>query len=674
MQNALITNRFNTDYNSLPFGQIKDDDFLPAIKQSITEAQKKIDNITTQEDAPDFQNTVVALERSTYNLERIASCFFNLLSAKSNDKLQDYAQQISPLLSDFHNDIMLNQALFKRIKTVYNSNHKLQGEDLQLLKKTYRAFTRQGASLSAPERKKLRKITRDISQHSLNFDNNCLKSVNNFYLQIENKEDLKGLPESVIEAAAEEAANRKLHGWVFTLQHTSWLPFMKYAENRSLRKKLYLARMTQCNPKSAYNNHPNIQRIVNLRIEMAQLLGYRNYAAYTLVERMAKTPGKVNSFLDRLTQVSVPKAKQELAELQSYAGSLGFNDQIMPWDRSFYSEKIKKEQLKVDDNITRPWFTLERVEQRIFKLAGSLFGIQVVHKPGIQTYHTDIKAFEITDHANSHLGLLYIDYFPRKGKQSGAWMTEYQEQYQENGNNIRPHVSIVFNFPKPGKTTPSLLNFNEFTTFLHEFGHALHALLSQCKYQSLSGTSVSRDFVELPSQFMENFGYEKSWLKEVARHYQTGEQMPDTLINKLSEERKFHAGSFSARQLGLAKTDMAWHSLTKAFNGDVVKFERKAMADTRILPPIEGCATSPSFGHIFAGGYAAGYYGYKWAEVLDADAFESFRETGIFDESTARKFKTEILEKGCSRDEMTSYYAFRGREPRETALIERSGL
>ncbi|MFP4664398.1 MAG: M3 family metallopeptidase [Bacteroidales bacterium] len=669
-----LLKQYNTPRESTPFSRIRNKDFLPAIKAKIKEAGKEIEKIKNTEAKPDFKNTILALEMSTLDLDRISTTFFNLLSAESNDKLQHSAQKISPLLSDFYTDIMLDRELFLRIEAVRQSDHALHGEDKRLLEQTHLSFIRHGAGLEQKGREKLKKINRELSQLSLSFDKNCLHESNQYKLHISNKNQLAGLPEHAVQAAADKAKEEKLQGWVFTLQYPSYLPFMKYAEERDLRREMYIARMSQCSHNNSYNNHKIIKKIVSLRIEMAQLLGYETFADYVLEERMAGSRQNVMAFLHNLADVSIKKAHAELKEIQTFAEKCGFKDEIMPWDWAFYAEKFKKENLQIDDNITRPWFSLERAEKSVFDLASRLYGLTFTKREDIDVYHKEVRIFEVKDADDNFTGLLYLDYFPRNGKQSGAWMTSYREQHMAGGKNIRPHISLVFNFTRPGRNAPALLSFNEFTTLLHEFGHGLHGLLSQCKYASLSGTSVSRDFVELPSQFLENYAYEKEWLTSVALHHETGECMPDNLIDRLSRERHFLSGYHSARQIGLAFTDMAWHSLSGPTETGVIEFEDKAMAETQILPKVSNCATSPTFGHIFGGGYAAGYYGYKWAEVLDADAFELFREKGIFDTQIAGSFKKEILEKGSSRKEMDSYIAFRGRRPDEEALLKRSGL
>jgi peptidyl-dipeptidase Dcp len=672
--NHLLKEKFGTQLESVPFSKIKDEDFLPAIKSSIAESNQRLNAIKSNPDTPDFENTILPMEHASRITDRAASIFFNILSAESTEKMQKAAKTISPMLSDFYNSILLDTDLFSRIKTIWESDHGLKGEDFRLLEHTYEAMKRQGAGLNTSSRDKLKKMSRKIASHSLDFDNNCLQATNAFELHITDQASLSGLPDHTIEAGRDAAKERDKDGWIFTLQYPSYLPFMKYADDRSLREKMYMARMTQCGQKSKFSNQKHIKEIVGLRIKTAHLLGYETYADYILEKRMAESRTKVISFLNRLAEASVPKAKKELSELQEYAQSLGYTHSIMPWDRAYFAEKLKKARLNINDTITRPYFSLEQAEKSAFELAGRLYGLSFTERSDIDVYNEEVKVFEVTGSEGEFTGLLYMDFFPRKSKQSGAWMTNYKEQMIQDGKNIRPHVSLVFNFTRPGQNQPALLSFSEFTTLLHEFGHGLHALLSQCTYESLSGTSVSRDFVELPSQFMENFAYEKSWLKDIARHYETGEPMPDDMIEKLSMERQFQAGYSSARQVGLALTDMAWHSLEKMPRINITEFESEAMKDVSVLPKVKGCATSPSFGHIFAGGYAAGYYGYKWAEVLDADAFEVFRDNGLFDKATADKFRTEILERGNSRKEMDSYVAFRGREPKEDALLKRNGL
>lgn len=674
--NPLLMSQFDTPFESIPFDKINNDYYVPAIKEAIKIGKEEINAIVNQDAVADFENTIVALDRSGSQLDLISSVFFNLLSANSDDEMQSIAQEISPLLTEYSNDIMLNEALFARIKLVHDKKDDLNLRDDQilLLDDTYRGFVRNGALLKGEDRDKYREISTKLGKLSLQFDDNALKAMNKYQLHVTDKAKLGGLPEFVLEAAAEEANQRELEGWVFTLHYPSYGPFMQYAENRELRQELYTARTTQCSIGDELDNTELIKEIVKLRIELANLFGYNSYADYVLTERMAESADNVNAFLNSLAEASMPKAKEEKAQLQKFAEAHGADFELMPWDWSYYAEMQKDSLYKINDSMTKPYFKLENVEQSVLGLAEQLFEMQFKLRTDIPIYHKDVKTYEVTTKAGDFLGLLYLDFFPRASKQSGAWMTSFRSQYRDENGDHRPHITIVCNFSKPTESKPSLLSFDEVTTLLHEFGHGLHGMLSQVEYKSQAGTSVARDFVELPSQMMENFAYEKAWLKDVAIHYETGETMPEAMIDRIIESGKYHAGSASARQISLGMTDMAWHSLTQAFEGDVIKFEQDIMSKTAILPQIKGAATSPTFGHIFAGGYAAGYYGYKWAEVLDADAFASFKAEGIFNKATATRFRDEILARGGSRKEMESYLAFKGREPKIDALLEREGL
>lgn len=674
--NPLLQSKFNTPLESIPFDKIENSHYLPAMKEAIAMGKIEIDAIINNKEAANFENTIVALDNSGAQLDLVSSVFFNLLSADSNDEMQQIAQEASPLLTEYSNDIMLNTELFKRVKTVYDKKNELSLDSIQtrLLEETYKGFVRNGALLIGKDRDKYREISTKLGQLSLKFGDNNLKETNAFSMQVTDTSKLAGLPDFVIEAAAEEAKARELEGYIFTLQYPSYGPFMQYSENRELREKMYMARGTECSKGDSLDNQNLIKEIVNLRIELANLFGYKTYADYVLTETMAENTERVNNFLNDLVDASISKSKEEFNELQAFANDKGANFDLMPWDWSYYSELLKNEKYSINDALIKPYFKLENVEKSVLELAGTLYGIKFNERKDIPLYHKDVKTYEVTEEDGTFIGVLYFDFFPRPTKQSGAWMTSFKSQYKDVQGNHYPHITIVTNFTKPTGSKPSLLTFNEVTTILHEFGHGLHGLLTNCTYKSQSGTSVARDFVELPSQFMENFAYQKEWLHKVAFHYETGEAMPDSLIDKIIRAGKYHAGSNSTRQLSLAMTDIAWHSLSTPFDGNVIKFEQNIMAPLSSLPLIEGCATSPTFGHIFAGGYAAGYYGYKWAEVLDADAFASLKEEGIFNKETANRFRHEILERGSSRKEMNSFVAFKGREPKVDALLERSGL
>ncbi len=674
--NPLLEN-FNTPFDAVPFDKIKSEHFVPAFDSLFEATKQEYEKIIHNEEAPTFSNTIVAMERAGERLGLISSVLFNLNTARTDSSTQSIAKEISPRLSDFSNDIILNEKLFERIKTVYNNTDQsgLNAEDKMLLENTYKRFTRNGANLSPEEKERYREITGALAKLTLEFSENVLAETNDYILHITEEEDLAGLTEDFIAEAKAEATRRELDGWVVTLHFPSYYPFLKYANNRELRKKLYMAYASRCLHDNERNNTSIVQRIVSLRLEKAKLLGFDNHADFVLSYRMAETIDKVNTFLNDLLLASMPKAKKEYEEVQEFAKSLGADFIIEAWDWSYYSEKLKKEKYDVNDELTRPYFQLENVEKGVFGLANTLFGISLKEVHNVPAYHPDVKVFEAYDKEGEFLALLYMDYFPRESKKGGAWMTEYRQQYiTEEGVNKRPHVSLVFNFTKPTETKPSLLTFDEVTTLLHEFGHGLHGMFSNCNYQSMAGTSVYRDFVELPSQMLENWAEQKEWLDKVAVHYETGEKIPEELVQKIINARNFNSGYFSARQLSFGLTDMKWHTITDPFTGDLSSFEKEAMAPSRVLPEVEGTAMSASFNHIFSGGYAAGYYSYKWAEVLDADAFAYFKENGIFNTEIAEKFRESILSKGGTRHPMELYVGFRGKEPTIEALLERSGL
>jgi peptidyl-dipeptidase Dcp len=674
-QNILLSD-FSTLHKVVPFDKITIDDYVPAIDSSIKLTMVEIDDIVGNPDEPDFKNTIEALDRSGEKLNRISSIFFNLVSANTSDTMQQLAQVISPKLTEFYNDIYLNEKLFARVRTVYQDKdqYNLNPEQQMLLDRTYKGFIRQGANLNEADKAKFRKITTELSRLTLTFDDNVLNETNAYQLHITDEKDLAGLPENAIEAAALTAKSKNLDGWVFTLQYPSYLPFMQYAENRKLREQLYKAYNSKAYHGNDRDNRENIIRIVDLRLQLANLLGYKTYADYILEQRMAGNKQRVNDFLDELLDASMPFAKKEYNEVQEFANSLGADFQIQRWDWAYYSEKLKKEKFNVDDEMTRPYFQLENVQKGIFELAGTLYGISFKRNNKIPVYHPDVKAYEVFDKNGSFLAVLYTDFFPRESKQGGAWATSYRDQYKTDDMNIRPHASVVFNFTKPTETTPSLLTYYQVRTFLHEFGHALHCIFSDCTYSGLSSFNVYWDFVELPSQIMENWAQQKEWLDKIAVHYKTGESIPDTLLDNIINSSNFLSGYSFVRQVGLGLDDMAWHSVTSPVELPVEEFESKSMASTELFPPVKGCLLSTQFTHIFSGGYAAGYYGYKWAEVLEADAFSLFKERGIFDRATAQSFRDNILSKGATQPPLELYVKFRGREPKIDALLERSGL
>lgn len=670
-----LLNEFTTPYESAPFEKIELNHYLPAFTESVEIARKEIDQIADNTDQPNFANTIEALEYSGHKLDRVASIFFNLNHANTNDEMQALAREISPILTEFSNDIIMNEKLFSRVKEVYHQKGelKLTVEQEKLLTDRYKSFVRSGANLEKEKKDQIREISKELSKLTLLFGENVLAATNDFALYITDKKDLSGLPDGIIEAARTVAKENNKEGWGFTLQFPSYVPFMQYSDNRELREKMFKAYTSRCfNDK--YDNQETLKRIVELRLKKVQLFGYNSYADFVLEERMAEKSSKVFDFLTELLNASMPKAKEEFQELQDYAKSLGADFKLERWDWSYFAEKLKTEKFDVNDEITRPYFELERVKKGIFSLATRLYGIKFNINPNLSKYHQEVDVYEVTNDKGEFLSLLYTDFHPRNSKQGGAWMTSFVDQYRENGIDHRPHISIVCNFTKPGETKPSLLTFNEVTTFLHEFGHALHGMLSKCTYSSLSGTSVYRDFVELPSQFMENFATQKEWLDDVAEHYETGEKIPSEIVQKIIDSENFLSGYSFVRQISFGLNDMAWHSVTKPVNDEVAVFEDKAMASTELFDRVETSCMSTSFSHIFAGGYGAGYYGYKWAEVLDADAFDAFKTAGIFNKEIANSFRENILEKGGSDHPMNLYLEFRGKEPSIEPLLKRSGL
>jgi len=667
---------FDTPFQTPPFDKIKNEHFQPAIDAAIEEGRKEIDLIIDSKENPTFENTIVALDLAGKNLNRIASIFFNLNAAETSAELQKIAQQVSPMLSEYSNDIMLNEKLFERVKAVYDQKEilNLNTEQTSLLENTFKGFIRNGANLNEKDKKRFREISTELSKLSLDFQEHVLNETNAFELQVTSEEDLAGLPESVCEGAALTAKNKGKEGWIFTLQFPSYFPFMQYSEKRELREKLYRAYSRRGNKNNENDNKEIIRKIVNFRLEKARLLGYQTYSEYVLTERMAESPEKVNHFLEKLHAASRPHAEKEYKAISDYAQKNGADFKLQRWDWSYYAEKLKQEKYNLSDEMTKPYFKLENVTKGVFDLAHRLYGLKFVENNEIPVYHKDVKTVEVFDERNRFMGVLFLDFFPRESKRNGAWMTEYRGQSNVNGNEIRPLISVVMNFTKPTETKPSLLTFNEVETFLHEFGHALHGLLSNITYSSLSGTNVYRDFVELPSQILENWAVEKEWLDLFAVHYQTGKKMPEELINKIIEARNYNAGYSSERQLSFGMMDMAWHSIEEPFEGDIIEFEKTATAKTELFDQVEGSSICTAFSHIFSGGYATGYYGYKWAEVLDADAFAAFKENGIFDKETAKSFRENILSKGGSAHPMELYKKFRGQEPSEDALLIRSGL
>ncbi len=680
----ILTENFTTPYQSAPFDQIKNEDYLPAFKELIQKSEKEIDAIINNKEEPTFENTIEALAFSGDQLERASNIFFNLNSAETSDELQQIAQEVSPILTEYSSKISQNEALFNRIKKVYDQKEKyhLNEEQEMLLNETYKGFVRSGALLNDEDKEKLKKISMDLSLKSLQFGQNVLASTNAYFKHVTNKEDLAGIPEAIIDQYAEEAKERNLEGWVVTLQYPSYIPFMTYAENRDLRKELALANGKKSFDGGEFDNQNLIKELLNLKQQKAELLGYANYADYVLEERMAKSPTKVIDFLNELLTKAKPYAEKEIEELKALAKADGI-DEMQGYDHAFYAEKLRKAKYDLNDEELKPYFPLAQVQEAVFGLSKQLFGLTFEERNDIPKYHEDVKVYEVkevfdsaqTDNqepSTNYKALLYVDYFPRKGKRAGAWMTSYKNQYQKDGENSRPHISIVCNFSKPTKDTPSLLTFQEVTTLFHEFGHALHGMLANTQYPNLSGTSVKWDFVELPSQFLENFCYEPEFLKTFAKHYKTGEVLPDEKIEKIAQSKNFMEGYQTLRQLGFGILDMNYHTkVGELENKSVKEFEDDYTKATQLYPSNPETAMSPSFSHIFQGGYSAGYYSYKWAEVLDADAFQYFKENGIFDPEIAAKFKV-LLSSGGTKDPMELYKSFRGSEPKVESLLKRA--
>lgn len=671
----ILTKYFNTKHNTAPFSQIQLIDYLPAVKEGIESTKKEIDEIVNNTAAPTFANTIEALEFAGPQLDRITSIFFNLNSAETNDEMQKLAQEISPLLTEFANDVTLNANLFQRIKSVYDQRESLEltTEQATLLEKKYKGFSRNGALLAEEKKSRLREIDADLAKLKLTFGENVLAETNNYELHLTNENDLKGLPVDTIEMARSLAKSKNKEGWIFTLDVPSYSPFVTYADNRELRKQIAIAYGKKAFQNNEFDNQENVKNIVRLRHERAQLLGYQSHAHFVLEERMAQNPDKVKSFLTDLLTKAKPAAEREFAQLTSFAENLDHLDQLEKWDGAYYSEKLKQELFNLDDEKLKPYFKLQNVQEGAFEVARRLFGLTFTEVFDIEKYHEDVHTFEVSNLNGDLVAVFYSDFFPRKGKRNGAWMTSFKSQYIKEGKNERPHVSIVCNFTKPTETKPSLLTFNEVTTLFHEFGHALHGMLANTTYPSLSGTSVYWDFVELPSQVMENWCYEPEALAIFAKHYETGEIIPQEYVDKIKESASFLEGMATMRQLSFGLLDMEYHGQPVTVN-NVKSFERDAMAATSLYPDVDENCMSVSFSHIFQGGYSSGYYSYKWAEVLDADAFAYFQEKGIFNKEVAEKFQKYVLSQGGTDHPMTLYKKFRGQEPKPEALLKRAGL
>lgn len=679
MQNPLLST-FDTPFQVPPFHQIKIEHYMPAVDEAIAQAKKEIDEITNNADAPTFANTIEALESSGELLGRVTSVLFNLNSAETSDELQAVARDASPKLSAFSNEINQNEVLWTRVKTVYENKETfdLDAEQEMLLTKTYKGFVRNGADLDAEKKARYKEVSMELSKLSLQFGENLLAETNSYELVIDNEADLAGLPKDVIARAKETAEKKDKSGkWVFTLQAPSYIPFLEHAENRALRERLYKAFMSKALKGDERDNRAIVKKLVSLRAEQASLLGYNSYADYVLEERMAEAPSKVRNFLDDLLQRAFPKAKEEYEELKEFARELGFVGELQRWDWAFYSEKLRKKKYDLDDELTKPYFKLENCISGVFQTAEKLFDISFERNDEIPVYHDDVEAYEVKNTQGEVVAVFLADFFPREGKRGGAWMTSYRDEKREGESKVIPLVSIVCNFTPSSADGPSLLKFEEVTTLFHEFGHALHGMLADTTYASLSGTSVFWDFVELPSQIFENWCYEKECLELFAHHYETGELIPSGYINKLKESAIYHEAYATVRQISFGLLDMMWHSmqLDEAQNvSDVVAMERFAFEPTEMFPVVENTNMSVQFGHIFGGGYASGYYSYKWAEVLDADAFSVFKENGIFDKETATRFKNTVLSKGGTVHPMELYKEFRGQEPTPDALLKRAGL
>lgn len=676
-ENPLVK-EWNTPFQTPPFNSIKTEHYKPAMLYAIEQAKQEVNAIIVNRARPDFENTIVALERAGGLLNRISGVFFNINECMTSDQLQQIYMEIIPDLTAYGNDVSMNPLLFAKVKEVYDQRDDiaLTTEQRMLLEKTYKSFIRSGALLEGAAKEEYRKVSEELSMLTNQYQMNVLAEQNAFFLNITNKKDLAGLPDYVIAAAREEAKARKQKGWTFTLQYPSFSPFMQYADNRDLREKMWRASAFEANNNNDKDNKEIARKIANLRLRMAQLLGYSSYAEYALEERMAQNPQTVNKFINDLFEASMPFAEKEVKEVQDYANAHGFVGQIQRWDFSYWSEKLKNDKYAMDPSMFKPYFKLENVKKGVFDLADRLYNIEFRENNQIEKYHPDVTVYEVYDKADGKfLAVLYMDFFPRESKRSGAWMTAFREQYiDENGNDVRPLIQLVCNFTKPTSKEPSLLTFDEVNTFLHEFGHCLHGIFALGTYQSISGTSVYRDFVELPSQIMENFATEKEFLDMFAVHYKTGEKIPQELIDKLIASQRYLAGYMSVRQLSFGMIDMAWHTITSPYTGDVIAMEKNAIAKTELMPVVENSVMTTSFGHIFAGGYAAGYYGYKWAEVLDADAFAAFKEKGIFNREVSTSFRKNILSQGGKKHPMELYKAFRGHEPTNEALLRRCGF
>lgn len=694
--NPLLTDS-TLPYGAPQFDKIKTEHYLPAFEQAITEAKAEIDAIVNNPDAPNFDNTIAALDEAGGRLNDVAGIFYNLMEADTNDQMQDIAEKVSPMMTEYSMYVSLNEPLFARVKAVHESAEGLEPDQARLLEKTWKSFVRSGANLGAEDKETYSKLSEQLSLLTLQYGKNVLAATNAFTLNLTDEADLEGLPDFVREAAVETAKSKEMEGWAFDLSAPSYGAFMKYSTRRDLRQKMWMA----YNTRATEGENSNIElcrQIAELRLKIANILGYETYADYALEERMAKNPQTVNEFIQKLLEPSLPAAKAEVKELYEYARANGFEDsEIQPWDFGFWSEKLKDARYSISDEQLKPYFRLESCIDAAFGLAGKLYGLTFEERKDIPVYHPDVKVYDVKDADGVHKALFYADFFPRASKRGGAWMTEFRGQSIVNGVEKRPFISLVTNFTKPTAGKPALLTHDELTTLLHEFGHSLHGILAEGRYSSLTGTNVSRDFVELPSQIMENWAFEPEFLDTFARHFETGEALPDTLINKIVEAKNYNAAYAQVRQLQFGILDMAWHTL-KGDSGSgqfgasassatnrisdlktmqelgTIAFEKEALKSSNVIPSIPEACISTSFSHIFSGGYSAGYYSYKWSEVLEADAFSLFKEKGIFNTEVSHSFRDNILSKGCSEDEDVLYRRFRGHDPEPEALLEKLGI
>jgi peptidyl-dipeptidase Dcp len=668
---------YDTPYGAVPFDKISIEHYMPAFVEGMNRQKLEIDAIAGNPEAPTFENTIAAMDYSGELLNKVSSVFFGLISSHTSDEMQAIAQDLSPLLSEHSDNIRLNAPLFKRIESLYNNRDSLNlnTEQLRLLEKYYKNFVRSGAALDESRQERLREINKEEALLTLQYSDNVLKETNDYRLVIDKEEDLSGLPQTVVEAATEAAAGAGLEGkWVFTLHNPSRLPFLQYADNRELREKILKAYYMRGDNNNEADNKEIVRKLVNLRVEKAQLLGYNTFAEYVLEETMAKNPKNVYDFLNSIWPRALRQAKKEVTELQKLIDREGGKFKLQAWDWWYYAEKLRKEKYQLDEEELKPYFELQNVRQGLFTVCNKLFGINLTPVNNVPVYHPDVEVFEVTDADGSYLGLFYSDYFPRESKRGGAWMSNFREQYVKNEQNVRPHIYNVGNFTKPSGNTPSLLSLDEVETMFHEFGHTLHGMLSQCSYPSLNGTNVTRDFVELPSQIMENWCTHPEVLKMYARHYKTGEPMPEELIEKIQRAATFNQGFITTELMSAAYLDMYWHDLSEQKDYDVNQFETDCLSRIGLIPEIVVRYRSTYFNHIFNNNYHAGYYSYLWAEVLDADAFQAFVENGLFDQKTATAFRQNILERGGTDEPMTLYRKFRGADPDPKALLERRGI